>query len=302
LIPRPSLCRSYLFAPGNNQRLIEKVFDAGADAVVLDLEDSVALDRKEQARDMVAAAVRRRQKGDGPRIFVRINGVSTAFWQDDVRQVATWSIDGIRLPKAESAAQIAKLDQAISETELQAGMPNGSISIVPTIESALGVMCAEEIARHLRIEAICFGASDFACDMGSDPDPTGLQTLYAESRLALVSRATGIRPPIASVYLPISDLKGLCASSVAARRLGFFGRSCIHPTQIPIIHEVFTPSAKDVAEANVILESFHKAHSKGTGAFLMEDGRFVDQTVVRRAREIIALSERVARLKNSGER
>ena len=299
--PRPSLCRSYLFAPGSNQRLLEKVFDTGADAVVLDLEDSVAFDKKEQAREMVATAVRQRKKGEGPRIFVRINGVSSAFWQDDVQQVIAWSLDGIRLPKAESAAQIARLDRAISEAERQAGMPNGSVSIVPTIESAIGVMRAEEIARHLRIEAICFGASDFACDIGSDLDSTGLQTLYAESHLALVSRAVGIRPPVASVYLPIQDLKGLHASSVAARRLGFFGRSCIHPAQIPIINEVFTPSEKDLAEANAVLESFQRAHSKGTGAFLMDDGRFVDQAVVRRAREIIALSKRVTLFKSSAE-
>ena len=244
MIPRPGLCRSYLFAPGNNQRLVDKVFDAGADAVVLDLEDSVPLDRKEKARETVAAAVHQRKKGEGPRIFVRINGVSSAFWQNDVSQVVAWSLDGVRLPKAESAAQISLLDRAISEAELRAGMPNGSISIVPTIESAVGVMRAEEIARHLRIEAICFGASDFACDMGFDLDSTGLQTLYAESRLALISRAAGIRPPVASVYLPINDLKGLHASSVAARRLGFFGRSCIHPAQIPIINDVFTPSEK----------------------------------------------------------
>jgi citrate lyase subunit beta/citryl-CoA lyase len=297
LIPRPSLCRSYLFAPGNNERLIDKVFDAGADAVVLDLEDSVRLDKKEEAREMIATAVRQRQKGEGPRIFVRINGAATAFWQDDVQRVVGWSLDGIRLPKAESAAQIAKLDRAISEAERKAGMPNGTISIVPTIESAIGVMRAEEIARHLRIEAICFGASDFACDMGFDLDSTGLQTLYAESRLALVSRAAGIRAPVGPVHLPISDLKGLRASSIAARRLGFFGRSCVHPAQIPIIHEVFTPSEKDLAEANAVLQSFDSARLKGTGAFLMDDGRFVDQAVVRRAREIIALSKRVTLLK-----
>jgi len=289
---RPSLCRSFLFAPGSNQHLIKKVFNAGADAVVLDLEDSVLPDQKQHARQIVGATLNQARNEEGPRVFVRINPISTNLWRDDVHQVVMQALDGIRLAKAESAAEIEALDAEISKAEDQADIPNGSICVVPTIESAVGVQAAAEIARQPRVEALCFGAADFVSDVGADLDPTELQTLYAKSHLVLVSRAARIQPPIDSVYLSIKDLEGLRASSLAARRLGFFGRSCIHPTQIPILHEVFTPSAKQVAEAKAILEAFQKASSKSFGAFLMEDGRFVDQAITRRAREIIALAER----------
>jgi citrate lyase subunit beta/citryl-CoA lyase len=284
-----SLSRSYLFAPGDNERLLAKVFDAGADAVVLDLEDAVAPERKPPARRLVAELLRSARKS--PAVYVRINAISTDLWIEDIAAVVSPALTGVRLAKAESAEEIRALDAALGEAERAAGIAIGTLKITATIESAAAVMAAMEIARAPRVEALAFGAADFIRDIGASPDEAETQTLYARSHLVVASRAAGINPPIASVYTRIKDLDGLRATTEAARRLGFFGRSCIHPSQVPIVNQIFTPTAEQVAEARAIIAAFERARSAGVAAVAMENGQFVDQAVVKRARAIIALSE-----------
>ncbi len=286
-----ALCRSYLFAPGSNEKLLGKVFEAGADAVVLDLEDAVAPDRKEQARQMVAAALQNRDC-EGTVVYVRINAVSTGLWRDDINTVVGAALHGIRLAKAESADELKQVDEALTEAEARAGLPVGLLTITPTIESARGLLAAAEMAKSSRVEALSFGAADFCRDIGAEPDAAETETLYARSQLVLISRAAGIHPPIASVHTWIKDPDGLRATSEAARRLGFFGRSCIHPSQIPIIHEVFTPTAEQVAEASALIEAFENAVAAGVGAVALANGQFVDRAVVERARAIVAVRNR----------
>jgi citrate lyase subunit beta/citryl-CoA lyase len=284
-----ALARSYLFAPGDNERLLGKVFDAGADAVALDLEDAVAPERKPLARRLVADLLRSARKS--PAVYVRINAISTDLWIEDIAAVVSPALTGVRLAKAESAEEIHALDAALGEAERAAGIAVGRLKITATIESAAAVMAAMEIARAPRVEALAFGAADFIRDIGADPDEAETQTLYARSHLVVASRAAGINPPIASVYTRIKDLDGLRATTEAARRLGFFGRSCIHPSQVPIVNQIFTPTAEQVAEARAIIAAFERARSAGVAAVAMENGQFVDQAVVKRARAIIALSE-----------
>lgn len=292
-----ALARSYLFAPGDNERLLGKVFEAGADAVVLDLEDAVAPERKPQARQLVATLLNQpllNSRGSVPLVYVRINAVTTSFWQEDIAAVVSPALRGIRLAKAESAEEVHAVDAALSKAESMAGIAPGTLTITATIESAAGVMAAGEIARAPRVEAFTFGAADFARDIGADVDEAETQTLYARSHLVLASRAAGIRPPIASVYTRIKDLEGLRATTEASRRLGFFGRSCIHPSQVSIINEVFTPSAEQVAEAREIIAAFEQAMAAGSAAVAMSNGQFVDQPIVERARAIVALAARWA--------
>lgn len=291
-----ALARSYLFAPGDNERLLGKVFEAGADAVVLDLEDAVAPERKSQARQLVGEALKSllNSRGSVPLVYVRINAASTSFWQEDIAAVVSPALRGIRLAKAESAEEVHAVDAALSKAESLAGIAPGTLTITATIESAAGVMAAAEIARAPRVETFTFGAADFARDIGADVDEAETQTLYARSHLVLASRAAGIRPPIASVYTRIKDLEGLRATTEASRRLGFFGRSCIHPSQVSIINEVFTPSAEQVAEAREIIAAFEQAMAAGSAAVAMSNGQFVDQPIVERARAIVALAARWA--------
>lgn len=289
-----TIARSYLFAPGDNERLLEKVFNAGADAVVLDLEDAVAPERKSAARDMVAEVLRklRRQGGAEPAIFVRVNAVSTGFWTEDVDAVVDPALAGFRLAKAESADEIRALDDRLTAAERRLGIASGSFGITATIESAAGLMAAESMARVPRVQSFAFGAADFARDIGAEPDDQESQTLYARSHLVVVSRSAGIGPPVASVHTRIGDLDGLRATTEAARRLGFFGRSCIHPSQVPVVNEIFTPTAEQAARAQAIIEAYEKAALSGVSAFAMEDGQFVDRPIVDRARAVVALSRK----------
>ena len=286
-----ALARSYLFAPGGSERLLSKVFDLGADAVVLDLEDAVAPGEKQQARRLVSEVLMTRQRQAGRGVYVRINSVASGLWLEDIAAIIGPALTGIRLAKAESADEVCAVDEALSTAEAKAGIADGLLRIVPTIESAAGVLAAGEMARAPRVEALAFGNTDFLRDIGAEADPMETQTLCARSQLVLVSRAAGIKPPIASVHTQIKDLEGLRISSEAARRLGFFGRSCIHPAQIPVVNGVFTPTSSQVAEARAIIEAFDRAAATGSAAFALENGQFVDRAVVERARALVKLAE-----------
>jgi len=285
------VCRSHLFAPGSNERVLAKVFDAGADAVVLDLEDAVAPGAKAEARRLVAGVLATRVDRPSPRVAVRINGVDTAWWHDDLEAVARPGLHLIRVPKAESADQIRAVDDVLATLESERGLPAGAIGLVATIETAAGVMAAADIARAPRIQSFTFGAADFVRDIGADPASADLATLYARQHLVLVSTAARIDPPVAPVYTQVKDLDGLRRTTAEARAIGFFGRSCIHPSQVPVVNEAFTPKPEEVAAARAVLDAWRDALAGGTAAFAMPDGQFVDEAVARRARAVVALAD-----------
>ena len=285
------LARSYLFVPGDNTHLLEKVFSAGADAVVLDLEDAVLSSQKSRARSSVGEFLHRKQVDTKPLIYVRINSVGSPHWKSDLQAVFASALSGIRLAKTESASEVAAVDDWLSTAEQAAGVTVGSIALVPTIESAQGLLAAESMAECERVQNFCFGASDFANDIGADPGPMGLELLYAQSQLVLISRAARLGPPVAPVYPNIADLEGLRATSEALRRLGFFGRSCIHPKQLPVVHEIFTPSPQQIAHAQSIVQAHEAAAANGSGSVATIEGEFVDQAIVERARTILRLAD-----------
>jgi len=285
-----ALCRSHLFAPGSHERVLGKVFDAGADAVVLDLEDAVAPGAKAEARRLVAAALASRIGRPSPRVAVRINGADTALWRDDLDAIVQPGLHLIRVPKAESADQIRAVDVALTNLELERGLPAGGIGLVATIETAAGVMAAADIARAPRMQAFTFGAADFVRDIGAEPASADLATLYARQHLVLVSRAARLEPPVAPVYTHVKDLDGLRRTTAEARAIGFFGRSCIHPSQVPVVNEAFTPRPEEIAAARDLLLAWQDALAGGVAAFTLPDGRFVDEAVARRARAVVALA------------
>lgn len=291
-----TLFRSYLFAPGDNERLLGKVFTVGADAVVLDLEDAVAPSNKAKARQLIVAALTTLSQRalTPPAIYLRINAISTEFWREDVEIAAHPLIRGIRLAKAESLAELQAADNELAAVEKRAGLVVGALCIVPTIESAVGLMNAAEMAQHSRVEAFSFGAADFAKDIGAEVDAEETQTLFARSQLVVISRAAGLNPPIASVYTKLKDLDGLRVSSEAQRRLGFFGRSCIHPAQLPVIHEVFTPQVETVNDARAIVTAFEQAQATGAAVATLPNGQFVDAPLAERARVVLSLAEAFA--------
>lgn len=292
VLPPMKLLRSYLFAPGNNESVLGKAFQAGADAVVLDCEDAVPESEKARARACVRAALHREGACPGIPAFVRINSLASEHWRADLDAVIGPEIAGLRVPKVEDVESLCRLDDAISAREHSRGMTVGSILVVAAIESARGVACIESVARGPRISGFTFGAADYVADIGADPGDE-LATLFARSALVVASRSERLAPPVASVFTRLSDEDGLRADTLRQKSLGFFGRSAIHPRQLSVIHEVFDPTPAEVDRARKEVAAHQAASRDGRGVSQM-DGGFVDLAVVRRARAILDLHEGTA--------
>jgi citrate lyase subunit beta / citryl-CoA lyase len=261
--------RSYLFAPGHNAKLLQKVFTAGADAVILDLEDAVPEDAKDRARQMVAETVRTH------RALVRVNPPGSAEIAADVDAVAPYAA-AIRIPKCESPDDVAWV------AERAPGMP-----LVPAIETARGVLAAQEIATAPFVAHMSIGGLDLLRDLYAGAG--ALPMLYVRSHLVVVSAAAGLPPPVDSVYPLIDDDAGLRAEAEFVRSLGFAAKSAIHPRQIPILHEVFAPSARDLEWAGEVLAAFEAG---GRGATRLPNGEFVDLPVAQRAQRLLEIAGR----------
>ena len=278
--------RSYLFAPANNEVLSRKVFLAGADAVVLDLEDAVLPNRKAVARELLAKTLQEVTES-AVQIFVRINPVSGSEWRADVEAAVTPATHGVRMAKAESVSEIQAVDEAISAAERRLEIRAGSIAIVPTIETANGVLNCLEMAKRPRVSGFCLGASDLLNDIAGELDETAMALWYAQSHLVLVSRSSGLLPPVASVHTELGDLVGLKKTTEQYHRMGFFGRSCIHPSQLSVVHEVFTPSKERIERARSIVAAYENAAATGSGTSQTSEKHFVDAATVAQARKIL---------------
>jgi len=286
-----ALLRSYLFAPGNDEKLLARVWDAGADAVVLDLEDAVPEAEKAAARRRVATALAARALTARSRALVRINPLEGPHWRADLEAVSLPGLFAVRVAKAESPEAVRSLDATLTRLERERGLAEGAVEIALTIESARGLRAAEAMAAASpRVRNLCFGATDFAADLGIEPGDDEAETLHARSELVLASRAVGIDPPIASVHRRVEDDDGLRRTTEAARRLGFLGRSCIHPRQLAIVQAAFTPGPEELARARGLLEAYEKARAGGSAAVLAAGGEFVDPAVVRRAQKLLDLA------------
>jgi citrate lyase subunit beta / citryl-CoA lyase len=284
--------RSWLYAPGNNPKLLERVFSAGADAVILDLEDAVPPDQKERARQLVAEVVRARAGRPGPALFVRVNHPDTGLGEADLHAVVGPGLDGLRVPKVEGAETARQVDDWISQAEARNSLEPGGVALVCNVESAAGVWRADAIAAaRPRVLALAFGGVDFGRDIGATTGPDGVETLYARSHLVLASRVAGVRPPIDGVYTQLADEAGLERTTQQARALGFFGRSAIHPRQVAVINRIFTPTADELAWAGQVIDTARKAEQAlASGAVQLATGEFVDVAVVRRAEALVQLA------------
>jgi citrate lyase subunit beta/citryl-CoA lyase len=272
--------RSYLYVPGDDERKIEKALAGEADAVVLDLEDAVAPNRKGEARATVARVL---GSEPGKPVFVRMNAVGTELFAADMDAVAGDHIAGLRLPKVESVEAVRLVAETLE------GLRSGA-TIQCLVESALGLQRAFEIATsHERVSGISLGEADLAADLGV-ADEVGL--LYARSRIVGAARAAGLPHPVHSVYTKVGDLDGLRRSTETGKRLGFVGRSTIHPSQVSVVNEVFTPKEDEVKRARELLDRLEDETASGTGALVLEDGRFVDRAVVESAHLTLALANR----------
>ena len=281
--------RSMLFTPGHRRDLIEKAIRSGTDAVIIDLEDAVALDQKPAARDLL---------GDLPAsavpLYVRTNGPETGMIWDDVVAAGRNGVAGLVIPKAEHPEILERIDGALTALEMTNGLEVGSTGIVPLIESALGVRNTYDMARCSdRIECVMFGGGeqgDLVADLGVEWTPEGTGLMQARSQVLLSSRAAGIPPPFEAVFMDFRNLEALRVESELARTLGYVGKVAIHPAQVPVINDVFTPDAEEVAHHRRVLEAFEEAEREGVASIAV-DGKMVDYAVARVARAVIARAE-----------
>jgi citrate lyase subunit beta/citryl-CoA lyase len=284
--------RSFLFAPGNVARRVEKALTLEADAVIVDLEDSVAIAEKAATRKAAAAALQRPRRGRG---YVRVNAPSSAFCFFDLLETIHAKVDGVVLPKVESAADLHAIDWMIWNLERERGIAEGSIDLVPQIETAAGVQRVDRVlqARSLRpyqgpwrVKRVAFGAADYGHELGLTVSADEPELADARARVVLSSRAAGLEGPLDSPWFDFKDAAGFARALERSRRGGFQGRLCVHPDQIAPVNAAYQPSAEELTRAERIVAAFRQAEAKGEAA-VQVDGQMVDYPVAYRAQALL---------------
>jgi citrate lyase subunit beta/citryl-CoA lyase len=276
--------RSFLFAPGNHPRRVEKALTLDADAVILDLEDAVAIAEKPATRGAVVAAYSRPRAG---LLYVRVNAADTEFCHGDFTAIVQPGLDGIILPKVENAAAIQTIDWLLSNLERERGLREGAIDLIPIIETARGLTEIETIlGAGTRVGRCAFGAGDFTLDVNMRWSREEGELAYARARVFTASRAAGIEAPLDTVWVDLQDEVGLEASTRLALGLGFQGKMCIHPNQVGVVNRVFTPTNAEIDFAERVVAAFAEAEKSGSAAIQL-DGKFIDYPIVYRARRTL---------------
>jgi citrate lyase subunit beta/citryl-CoA lyase len=255
------------------------------------LEDAVPAAGKDQARRDVAAAIRMRDRapsgGGAPQLHVRIGRGDRGYDAGDLSAVVAPGLHAVRLPKAVSGAEVHAVGERLAWLERAAGMTVGQIAVYPAVESAAGAWHVLDLARaHPRVARLVFGAADFLADIGAPHGADDIAASYARQRLVLASRTAGIGAPVDGAHIALDDPEGLRRAALAARNLGFSGKSAIHPRQVSVIHEVFQPTEAELALAARVLRTYDEAQALGR-ATAVTDGVFVDAAVAARARRVL---------------
>lgn len=271
------LARSALYVPGDAADKLAKALDRGADEIIVDLEDAVAPPAKDAAREQVRVWLHDLPMLANVGIWVRLN--TGDLRASDVRAIADApALTGVMVAKTETAEELVELDRLLTSL-------GSSAAVVPLLESAASVLNAVAIARAPRVQRLQIGEADLRADMGVTPGDDERELLHVRSHVVLASTAAGIAPPIAPVSTNFRDLDAFRASTEALARLGFVGRACIHPAQVEIANEVFTPSEEQVNSSRALVEKWER---DGAGVAVDDRGQFVDEAVIRQARLVLA--------------
>ena len=290
--------RIILFAPGSKERVMAKALESGADAVLLDLEDSVPLAAKAEARSLVAKVIDGAAAAGtgraGPAIFVRTNGAASGLLDDDLATIVRPGLEAIFVPKVESVAEVQNTAVTLERLEAAQRIRTGSVEIVLMIENALGVYrCFDLIKASPRVVSTCIGGAqdgDLQTDLGCSWSVEGTELLYARSKVLLDSRAAGIAWPLDGVYGNLNDEAGLIQDSRLSARLGYVGRTVIHPKQIVPVRHAYAVPAAEVAYYQKVVSEFEAVEKAGTAAITV-DGKLVDYAMYQRARRVLELAK-----------
>jgi citrate lyase subunit beta/citryl-CoA lyase len=279
------LLRSFLFVPGNTKRFIDKAKTLNADIICLDLEDSVPIKDKESARQLVSDVLKTRAEFAGE-VYVRTNSYDSGLVQDDLKAVVQKGIDGIVIPKVNDANEVFELSKWIGNLEHERTMKEGTVEIMPSIESAKGVVNAYKIASASpRVSALVFGVFDFLFDMGLEYVEDGMEYGYARAKVPVDARAAGVYA-IDSIWQKIDDTNGLIKDATTGMKLGYKGKSIIHPSQIEPVHKIFVPSKEEVEWARKVVDALSAAMNEGKGAVRLE-GKMIDAVHYKRAKALL---------------
>lgn len=278
--------RALMYVPGNDERKINKAAGLNADGIILDLEDGVSENRKDEARQGILKALQEVDFGRSERL-VRINSLASGRAPGDLLAVMPGKPNAILVPKADSAEIVKEVDNLISEMEQDLDIESGRTAIILTIESARAFLDLQEICRSsTRVEGLVFGAEDFTADTGITRTLEARELLYARSHLVTHAAAFGLNS-IDMVQTNFSDLALLKRECREGAELGFTGKQVIHPAQVEIVQAAFTPSTKLIEYARSVMDAAQEAMKEGKGAFAL-DGQMVDTPVIKRAEKILA--------------
>jgi len=292
--PPVKMFRTLLFAPGSRPELLAKAQAGNADALIFDLEDSVPANAKEAARAHVAGAL---AAGLRKPMYLRINNPRAGDFRADLAVLqqagSLANVTGVILPKADDAQDVAAVAAVLDAIEAQGGAPAGSLAIVPLVETCLGLRNTFELCRASpRVVGIALASAeqgDFMVDLGGRWTPRSMALAYPRSKMVVDARAAGVQWIVDGVFMNLKDLGALRTECELARELGFTGKMAIHPTQVDVMHEVFSPSAEEVEYARGLLAAFREAEARGIGA-VQYRGMMVDYANVRLAERTLSLA------------
>ncbi|MDR1025435.1 MAG: HpcH/HpaI aldolase/citrate lyase family protein [Treponema sp.] len=282
------LRRTMLYIPGNNAGMIRDAGIYPSDCIMFDLEDSVSVHEKDSARFLVFQALTSLTY-PGKELVVRINDPHERLGKDDIEAIVSSGKAVIRLPKTESARDVLDCEELIAAAEKKYKRPTGSTCMMAAIESAAGVLNAKEIAfSSKRLTGIAIGAEDYVTDLRTSRSPEGIELLFGRSMVLLAARAAGI-DAIDTVYSDVNNEEGLRKETALIRQLGFDGKSVINPRQISIVHQIFTPSEKEIKNALAVIGAIKEANARGSGVIAL-NGKMIDKPVVTRAERVLDLA------------
>jgi citrate lyase subunit beta/citryl-CoA lyase len=277
--------RSWLFAPGMDERKTAKALAGTADALILDLEDAVAISEKPRARAMIREVLGAQSLAR--QIYVRVNDIATGWTAQDIAAVCAPGLAGIVLPKVEAAETVRTVSALIDQAERAAGIPAGQVRLNAIVETARGIVNLPGIAAaDGRLDLLMFGAADYTADLGIPTANTGSHITHGKIATVVASRAGGLAAPVDTVFFDVTDSDGLAADCAEAKALGFQGKAVIHPNQIDPVNSAFTPSESEVAHALSIVGGFEAAERQGLGAVQI-GGKLVDYAMLKAARKTL---------------
>ncbi|MDP6821684.1 MAG: CoA ester lyase [Dehalococcoidia bacterium] len=294
--------KSVLFVPGNRPDMFEKAANAPAGAIVPDMEDAVPWGQKQDARREIAANLDVLGTAGLP-VIPRLNSLDTGLFDEDLEAVIGPRIIGVSVGKVRSAGDVRRIDSAITASERRNGLRPGSISIYPWIETARAIASAYEVcSASPRIAAVCFGAEDFSADVGiakdlggwqssaSSDDPNGPSVAHARGEIIAAAVSSGVGA-LDTPYVAFRDPEGLARETAVARSMGFNGKCAIHPAQLEIINDGFSPTEDEITNASRIIAAADEAEESGSGATSL-DGKMIDRPTIVRAQNLLARLER----------